>query len=513
MTARNLTTSMENYGTTSNVRRERQRHNSLSPSSHDYAYASTPSRKSLFISRRSRILRFCKMLLTTAGVCAALTYWVLLSSKAEVHLRESDVELPLEKLWAQYSPFFPVEEYVPPPPACEITQVNIIQRHGARYPTTGAALNIVSAVSKLQSVKEYKDPKLEFLKEYVYDLGTADLVASGAKQSFKAGQVAFQRYSHLISAENIPFVRASHSDRVIKSATNWTAGFSDASKHLFNPVLSVTISEADGANNTLDDSNCPAQQGSDPQTNAWIAVFAPPITKRLNEGAPGANLTDAEIYSLLSLCAFDTVAHSPEGDCGEGKVGLSPFCGLFSKEEFKDFEYVGDLDKYYNTGYGNPLGPIQGVGYVNELLARLTSTPVNDSTQTNHTLDDNPMTFPLNRTLYADFSHDNQMIPIYAALGLFPQKQALDPVKPDPSRTWRASELVPFAGRMVVEKLECAAKEHVRIFVNDALQPLEFCRSNYQTAPRGLCTLDAFVESQGYARNGGNGDFEKCFDL
>ena len=69
--------------------------------------------------------------------------------------------------------------------------------------------------------------------------------------------------------------------------------------------------------------------------------------------------------------------------------------------------------------YGNPLGRVQGVGYVNELLARLTQTPVRDHTQTNRTLDGAPATFPLNRTLYADFSHDNQMAAIYAALGLF----------------------------------------------------------------------------------------------
>ncbi|KAK7029516.1 NAPDH-dependent diflavin reductase [Paramarasmius palmivorus] len=458
-TERNST--MGDYGTSGNVRRHPQRRNVLSPSSHDHDDPYASQRKFLFISRRSRILKSCKMLLTTAGICAALTYWAFLTSKATVQLRESEVVLPLEKLWAQYSPFFPVKEYVPPPP---------LQRHGARYPTTGAALNIVSAVSKLQSVE-----------------GT--WLHRGRSNRLKRDKLAFQRYSQLVAQNNLPFVRASHSERVIKSATNWTAGFSDASYQVFNPVLSVIISEA---------------------TDAWIAIFAPSITKRLNEGAPGANLTDAEIYSLMSLCAFDTAAHSSEGDYG--KVELSPFCGLFSKEEFEDFEYVGDLDKFYNTGYGNPLGPVQGVGYVNELLARLTSTPVNDSTQTNHTLDDSPATFPLNRTIYADFSHDNQMIPIYAVLGLFPQKTALDPTKPDPSRTWRASELVPFAGRMVVEKLECAKQEFVRIFVNDALQPLEFCRSDDQTSPQGLCTLEAFIESQEYARSGGNGDFEKCFE-
>lgn len=125
------------------------------------------------------------------------------------------------------------------------------------------------------------------------------------------------------------------------------------------------------------------------------------------------------------------------------------------------------------------------------------------------------MTFPLNRTIYADFSHDNQMIAIYAALGLFPQSTPPDPVHPDPKRNWLASRLVPFSARMVTEKLVCArnaagtgkAGEYVRIVVNEALQPLKFCGAKGD----GLCELSKFVGSQAYARNNADKDFEKCF--
>jgi len=265
-------------------------------------------------------------------------------------------------------------------------------------------------------------------------------------------------------------------------------------------VLSVILSES--GNDTLDDNMCPSAGSSDPQTNEWLAVFAPPITAQLNAGAPGANLTDADTFSVISMCPFESVAHE----------NRSQFCDLFEgMDAFPGFEYSGDLNKYYGTGYGQPLGPVQGVGYVNELLARLTRTPVQDHTQTNSTLDSSPATFPLNRTLYADFSHDNQMAAIYAALGLFPERVPLDPTRPDPQRKWWASRLVPFSSRMVVEKLACAdgtrPGEHVRILVNDELQPLEFCGADAD----GLCSLEAFVASQAYARSDGGGDWEKCF--
>jgi len=148
------------------------------------------------------------------------------------------------------------------------------------------------------------------------------------------------------------------------------------------------------------------------------------------------------------------------------------------------------------------------VGYVNELLARLMGRPVRDRTQTNRTLDeDGEEGFPLGRGIYADFSHDNEMVAIFSAMGLFVQGRALDPSEPDEGRTWYASRMVPFGARMVVERLICEDEEYVRVLVNDEVQPLEFCGGG-----EGLCELGAFVESQSYARNNGEGDWEACFD-
>ena len=135
----------------------------------------------------------------------------------------------------------------------------------------------------------------------------------------------------------------------------------------------------------------------------------------------------------------------------------------------------------------------------------------------NHTLDSNPETFPLNRTLYADFSHDDEIIAIVSAIGLFRQPTPLDPTKPNSNRTWRASSIVPFSGRVVVERLSCDVRStvkgaekgqeaRVRILVQDEVQLLPFCGGDES----GVCTLSAFVQSQSFARGNGEGDFEKC---
>lgn len=165
--------------------------------------------------------------------------------------------------------------------------------------------------------------------------------------------------------------------------------------------------------------------------------------------------------------------------------------------------------------YGQTLGRVQGVGYVNELLARLTGLPVQDSTQTNRTLDSSPETFPLDRPMYADFSHDNTMIAVHAALGLFQQRTALDPLRPDEDRTWVVARMVPFAGRLVVEKIRCGGGLFVRALVNEEVQRMSFCEGTEKRPLRmegsGMCTLDGFVRSQGYARANGGMDFEACY--
>ncbi|OAX34013.1 phosphoglycerate mutase-like protein [Rhizopogon vinicolor AM-OR11-026] len=377
--------------------------------------------------------------------------------------------------------------------ACRYPQ---IQRHGARYPNSGASNTIQKGLRKLLNASEYHDVKLEFLRSYQWHLGVADLVPFGAvhfgAQSYISGAEVYLRYGHLVGDDMLPFVRSSGGDRVVNSAVDWTA---DASGQLYDPIVSVIIPETTTSNNTLENKMCPNSKASLDEANVWRDAFSAQIVQRLNGAAVGAELISEDIPGLMSLCAFETVYEEK----------ASPFCDIFSLEEFQAYEYYWDLLKYHETGYGNPLGRVQGVGYVNELLARLTGSPVEDRTQTNSIFDSSPVTFPLDRTVYADFSHDTLMVAICGALGLLPQISHTNPTKADPQRTWVVSRLVPFSGRMVTEKLRCFEAEtpgdFVRILINDAVQPLTFCGLG-----DGLCELEAFVESQTYARSNGDGN-------
>ena len=66
-----------------------------------------------------------------------------------------------------------------------------------------------------------------------------------------------------------------------------------------------------------------------------------------------------------------------------------------------------DLYFWYGSSFGSPLARVQGIGYVQELVARLTHTPIAvHNSSTNATLDDNEATFPLGQALYVDATHE-----------------------------------------------------------------------------------------------------------
>ena len=93
-------------------------------------------------------------------------------------------------------------------------------------------------------------------------------------------------------------------------------------------------------NLTLDDNMCPKAGNGDAESKIWRNIYASPIKKRLNSAAPGAKLSNKDTHSLMSLCAF----HS------QAIMAPSPFCGLFTLEEFGDYEYSQDVNKFYNNG-------------------------------------------------------------------------------------------------------------------------------------------------------------------
>lgn len=76
---------------------------------------------------------------------------------------------------------------------------------------------------------------------------------------------------------------------------------------------------------------CPTARTGDEEQAQWRARFAPPIIARLERFGSSYVLEDRDALNFAELCAFETLA-------GDGAV--SPFCGLFERDEWEGVEWV-----------------------------------------------------------------------------------------------------------------------------------------------------------------------------
>ncbi|KAJ7849858.1 histidine phosphatase superfamily [Mycena olivaceomarginata] len=130
-------------------------------------------------------------------------------------------------------------------------------------------------------------------------------------------------------------------------------------------------------------------------------------------------------------------------------LGYSKFCELFTEEEWDGFDYhLVYISGVYNSAFGFALRQPLGIGYVQELVARLTHTPIAaHNSSTNGTLNDDPTTFLLGQSLYVDVTHEVVVLQVLTALGLSTLvAEGTLPVDHIPQNcTFRARELAPFA--------------------------------------------------------------------
>lgn len=241
---------------------------------------------------------------------------------------------------------------------------------------------------------------------------------------------------------------------MVKTAENFAAGFFGVPEYLDQVSIELMV-ETSGVNNTgAPYDTCPnsnvASRGSLGSTAA--SAFAKQAFNgtifRLQSNINGVQFDSTDIIDMLQLCSYETDA-----------LGYSAFCGLFTEEDFKNYEYYYDISFYYNNGAGSPVAAAQGKGFLQEFVSRFTQTPITSSNSSvNTTLDNNSTYFPLNQSIYADATHEVVLLDTLTAFNL----TALFSTGPLPvdkrveGSSFVASQVVPFATHLVVQVLECA---------------------------------------------------------
>ncbi|WWC58080.1 uncharacterized protein I303_100615 [Kwoniella dejecticola CBS 10117] len=443
--------------------------------------------------------------------------------------------------WRNQGPYSPFKPLGPGggnkglPKGCELSQVTILHRHAARYPTAGAGQCILSALRKIDNrevTMPRRHPEFSFLfkedlklKDWRFD----ELMDQGRKQSWLSGRALKQQYGQFLrhAAEGI-FTRSSGGGRVVETAGYWLEGFRGDRFKLKDssilPQVDVVIPEGEEYNNTLSVHSCPAFQNLDPKPSQLkftdLSPLFEPALNRLNTVLrPRPALEMDDLVCLADMCGYDSQSR------GVDWQEWSKWCGIFTKAEWEIFGHAKDLKRWYDLGENSQYGPTMGAGYVNELLARLTDSEVIDNTTTNHTLDGDERTFPRGgKRFFVDFGHDNEMLETIAALGLLPQHRPLPTTSVPPKRTYILSRIVPFGARIAFERVSCkmgnwepdpeagenadepdrgndGKRDYIRILINDKIESSSHPSCEFSgLANFGLCELDSFVDSQLFSR-------------
>ncbi|KAG9257813.1 histidine phosphatase superfamily [Emericellopsis atlantica] len=400
------------------------------------------------------------------------------------------------------SPGFGVNEY-PIPEGADIVQVQMLSRHGARYPTSGS--NVAGLGQKLGPLGDSFKPQgdLAFLKDWKYQLGAEILVPKGRQELYDSGVLHSYMYGKLYNPNSKLIVRTTTQDRMLKSAENWVSGFFGL-EWTKNATIEVIIEDG-GFNNSLAGSlNCPnaspKSTGGEAQ-KTWVDIYLKDAVERFNSMTSGFEWTTDDVYAAQNMCPYETVAY-----------GYSRFCELFTYREWQDFGYSIDLAFSGSSAFHSPTGRAVGLGYQQEVMARLQNHTLGYSgSQINTTLDGMPETFPLNQSLYFDFSHDTNIASVLTAFGLVQFKEDLPADKNPLDHAYKIAHITPFGARLDIEVIRTpkpvspnrdgylrgGETKYVHFVLNQRTLPLG--KSFPECGPDrrdGWCEFDTFVKVQ-----------------
>jgi hypothetical protein len=181
------------------------------------------------------------------------------------HGSSADSTFDITKYWGNLSPWYSLRsaDYGLPeadpliPKGCDITQLHLLYRHGARYPTSDAApQTFAQKVANATETGFAVSGELAFLGNWTYKLGAELLTPFGRSQNFLLGVAYRQLYGQLLNnfteAGTIPVFRTQSQDRMVKTAQNFAAGFFGVPEFLDQVNIEILVENA-----TINNSGAP----------------------------------------------------------------------------------------------------------------------------------------------------------------------------------------------------------------------------------------------------------------
>ncbi|CAD6446869.1 cdbe87df-5a4d-46a6-865a-c115761b38db [Sclerotinia trifoliorum] len=396
------------------------------------------------------------------------------------------------------------------PDNCYVEQVAYNVRHGSRYPDSGAYAQWTALYAEIQAANFTSTGSLAFLKSWKPVLTNPTLQIAqesptGYKEAYDLGYQLRTRYPNLYSYGQ-PFISwANLYPRVVQTAQNFVRGFLGPSASSLGMVVTINSTGSDAALfDSLSPSDlCPAFVDGNGGTEyvKWNSIYLPPIQARLESLITGnLKFSTTDISIMPYLCGFESQI--------TGK--LSAWCGVFTDEELKKYEFAQDLRYYYGMGPGEDLSSRMMLPYLNALVGILEQGPGVNGTLTNGSM----FTLP---SILTAFMNDGQIAELGAVTGVWDNTTSLgDGTKIPREYKYISSHFVSMRGTVAFERMNCAISgnassssfagsaqnscrkknlsststnaTYIRILLNDVVYPVHSC----QSGPGSSCLLSDY---------------------
>lgn len=367
------------------------------------------------------------------------------------------------------------------PKGCQASQINMVFRHGTRYPSANDVKKIDRMLDSMRNYSNNKEVKeqlalygIELVNPYQIDV-EKELVAVGDLEMYNIGLRYQKRFPELFNGTFRPSdfrFTSTCKARSSQSASGFAMGFLESHGPIGNgkyqPIpLAISPCKSDDILRFFD--MCPKYEKDVAENStaliemmkflngSEIAQVVKKIKKRLKIDQEG--LIQQDVMMMYLMCAFGIGISNKEINAG--------WCRLFDQEDFDVFEYLLDLKSYYKRSSAFKITYESSCPLLRAILKSMQAKA------------GRKVTFKKFIGIFRS-SHAETLIPLYALMGLLVDKRRLTAsnYQEMKNREFKGAKIAPFAGNLAIVLYDCKdGAKKVQVYSNEKLIKLPCCES------------------------------------
>ncbi|ORY90448.1 histidine phosphatase superfamily [Syncephalastrum racemosum] len=345
-----------------------------------------------------------------------------------------------------------------------VEQLQLVVRHGSRFPSDGDTSDIAALLKKLA---RGKNQTLAWVHNFdnVYTPSRSGLLdLNGQREEYLHGQRVADQFSdlltHVVDSQGALTGLSSYcswSQRTSQSAVAFLTGLFSRKVTDQVPFMGYVLTQQQNNDSLIAmDDDCPAwdAQAKSNETDAFKERALAPIAARLSRDL-GVALEADDVATIYTGCAFE-ISHRRDA---------STFCTLLTRKEVEAAEYHEDLNYYYKYAYGRALNSKVACALAQDLVQAMDDVVNGKDGAYRMTL---------------KFGHTQTIVFLETFLGLFHDAKPLVANASEAAiqkRMFRTSNIASFASNVGLQLLSKDKEHYVRVVVSEAPVILPGCNA------------------------------------